>query len=971
MSNNLGAKALITCDDFFLGHHLSEFLLNRGCQVIFLADFTKLSPQNVRELASREGFFFERQKPFSPHLFKRLTKDFSKVDYFFHLDGYHLGRKKEKPLKTDLENFIKGVENFLKLVAYYRARFLLGFFLDFSQKKRQIKDLKGTFGKKDSLAISSLDEAQEVAEKLVLLYFQQEKLNARLLRLGEIFGPEMSLDQKGEVTKIIRQITSGGPVKIPGDGRREIAPLFIGDAVSGIARAMFAPSTSGEIFTLLGERVSLLEFAQNARKNFSPRAEIEFVAEEKDHPGLVEGKSPSGWRPKTPLDVPLKKTFAFFCQKDQLARIAHPPQAARRVGLGPWQAGKKELPKEGIRKKAKKETSFWKTFLTVVCLILLTAFSPFAFLGVNLFLSYHNLVKAASAASQASFEEVLERSRAASAALSRSRRTISLVSPAFKLVGFGDWLSQAEKSIFLAQMVAQTSVEGGYLARQSGEFFRSVILGQEVDLDTSLSQIKLSLQTFLDKASLTQSLLEQFSPDEPLFGSKVALLREKLPLVREMGEQAREIIDVTPEILGARQRRTYLVLFQNNMEIRPTGGFIGSFGLITFEKGRLLDFEIQDVYSADGQLRGHVEPPAKLGEFLGLSGWYLRDSNWDPNFPTSARRAEWFLEKEIGRSVDGVIGVDLFTLEKILEQVGEVYLPDYDEKISSKNFFERAQYHIEAGFFPGSTGKKDYLGTVADALFEEIKSRQKNLMAKIATSLYLSLEGKDILVYLHFPQAAGVISQLGWDGAIGGVDCTKAWPEKCFPDFLMLVEANVGINKANFWMKREIRHEIEINKEGKVAKKTVIDYENRSPNDIFPAGRYKNYLRIFTPLGSTLDEVKIIQGTEEKEPKVDQQDEHKKTVFGFLVEVPVGERRRVEIDFSLPEDQTFSEGNYVFLWQKQPGAFADPVSVKISLPENLALVETKPFLALTEEGALGYNTSLSEDLIFQIKLVKD
>jgi len=187
----------------------------------------------------------------------------------------------------------------------------------------------------------------------------------------------------------------------------------------------------------------------------------------------------------------------------------------------------------------------------------------------------------------------------------------------------------------------------------------------------------------------------------------------------------------------------------------------------------------------------------------------------------------------------------------------------------------------------------------------------------------------------------------------------------------MLVEANVGINKANFWMKREIKHEIEISKEGKVAKKLVIDYENRSPNDIFPAGRYKNYLRLFTPLGSTLDKVKIIQGTQEKEPETDQQDEHQKTVFGFLVEVPVGEKRRVEVEFFLPEEQTFKQGNYVFLWQKQPGSFSDPVFLSFLLPENLSLVEAKPSLALTKEGTLGYNTSLSEDLIFQIKLVKD
>lgn len=956
MTKDLGTRAIIFSSTFFVGQELAKSLLKKNCQVFSPEDFSKISPEIVRELASFEGFSFEGLNVSSEKFFKNITERFSKVDYVFHLEGFRLATKKEKFSKNDLEKFIGGVENFLKISSYYRSRFLLLLPYDFLEENPSLKDY---LGGANSFTVRNFQDAQKAVCFLVATYFDQENVNARVVKTCEILGPGMSVRQKGIAAEILKEFAGGGPIKIPGQGEEVIYPLFIQDLVSGLSRAMFAPSTKGEVFTLLGEGVSVLDFADKARKVFSRKTEIEFVAPlpnqvlPKSEPGLRN--PPSGWRPRASFEEGISATIDWLVKQTKMLPVAK-------------KEPEEEEPKEKAPKPSLKRHRPWKKYLTATFLTCLILFFPFAFLGVNLWFSYFNLSRAATAFSGGSFEEVVERSGAASKALSRSKFLVEASSPLFKVLGFEEALSQVEKNIFLAQMIAQTAAKGGYVAQKSGELFQQVILAQEVDLDSSLSEIKLSLKSFLESASLTQSLLSQIPSEAPLLGEKVVILRAKLPLLRQMGEEALDSIDIVPEVLGASRRRTYLILFQNNMEIRPTGGFIGSFGLVTFEKGRLLDFEIQDVYAADGQLRGHVDPPEKLGEFLGLSGWYLRDSNWDPNFPTSAVRAEWFLEKEIGRSVDGVIAVNLFTLAKILEKTGEIYLSDYDEKIDSKNFFEKAQYHIEAGFFPGSTGKKDFLGAAASTLFEELKGQDQRLAARMATSLYTSLEEKDIIIFLQIPQAAKTVSRLGWDGAIREVSCQKVWPEACFADFLMLVEANVGVNKANYWVRREVSHKIKVSEEGKVKKEIVIDYSNESPNDIFPAGRYKNYLRVYVPKGSLLGKVKISGGEEEEQPEVDKLDEHQKTYFGFLVEVPVGEKRQVKIDYFLPEEKPLSGGNYIFLWQKQSGAYPDPISVSLFLPEGLGLVKSTPVFTLTKEGELGYNNTLSKDRVFQFNL---
>ncbi|MBI3887467.1 DUF4012 domain-containing protein, partial [Candidatus Microgenomates bacterium] len=189
----------------------------------------------------------------------------------------------------------------------------------------------------------------------------------------------------------------------------------------------------------------------------------------------------------------------------------------------------------------------------------------------------------------------------------------------------------------------------------------------------------------------------------------------EIPSIRQMLTKVDEVLVVLPEIFPKTGKRTYLLVFQNSAELRPSGGFIGSYGLLNIDNGKLSSWEIQDVYTADGQLKGYVPPPDELLHFFNQQSWYLRDSNWSPDFPLTAKRIIWFFEKETGQQVDGVIAVNLGAAQKIIKAIGPLNLTDLNQTVSGEDFFQKAEYSSEINFFAGSTQKKDFLGSTARA----------------------------------------------------------------------------------------------------------------------------------------------------------------------------------------------------------------------------------------------------------------
>ena len=448
---------------------------------------------------------------------------------------------------------------------------------------------------------------------------------------------------------------------------------------------------------------------------------------------------------------------------------------------------------------------------------------------------------------------------------------------------------------------------------------------------------------------------------------------QELKIVKEKIGLVNKSIKILPEILGVDgKRREYMLLFQNESELRATGGFIGSYGILSFQGGSLINLEVKDIYEADGQMKGHVEPPVEIKNHLGEAGWFMRDANWNPNFAKASADIQWFLDKETNRKVDGVIGLNLAVVKSILEIIGEVEMVNFNEKINKDNLYEQAEYYSENKFFPGSTQKANFLGTLGKQLFEEIKELNVKEQLNLVMALIDLLENNELQLAFNDNEVAGIMADLGWNGGLYGGKCLK---ENCFADYLFVVESNFGVNKSNYFLYRNMEQVVDIssNSVGRIVK---INYENTSKSNSFPGGDYKNYLRVYLPTNVNLSQISLTDGNNSNLKKIYNNDELRirevegKKEVGFLVLVPVGSKKTLEIRYSsenrMSDKNNFSYLNYV---QKQSGFGDTGLVTLVSFPPDWQPLNVQPQASMVG-GKLLFNQKLERDIKMGVELGK-
>jgi len=435
------------------------------------------------------------------------------------------------------------------------------------------------------------------------------------------------------------------------------------------------------------------------------------------------------------------------------------------------------------------------------------------------------------------------------------------------------------------------------------------------------------------------SLLDGSLPDDPpsFIPSKYIYLYQEgktsLTTLKRTVTTTRGFLAAAPEALGLGARRKYGVLFQNNLELRATGGFIGSFAILSFENGKLYDMPVFDVYDVDGQLKGHVDPPKPIKDILGEANWYLRDSNFDPDFPTSARRAEWFIKKTMNIDLNGTLALDINSLSSLLEALGPLEVADYNETVTASNLVERTQFHAEGNFFVGSTKKKEFLSTVASAIFTRLPSLQAGEGTKLLEGFVQTIKSKNALLSSTNASTERIFSTLGWNGEILDLPCPSI--DSCHKDYAMVVDSNFGVNKANYFLKRSIEEIITFDQSLAPTHVLRLAYTNTALSSAWPAGIYKNYARLYLPIGATVSSVKL-DGQELATSTYSIMQEHDKLVLAYFFSVPVSGKSLVEITYTSPQLSMGNELFYTWYWQKQPGSGSDdPLTVYLNYPSYL------------------------------------
>ena len=467
---------------------------------------------------------------------------------------------------------------------------------------------------------------------------------------------------------------------------------------------------------------------------------------------------------------------------------------------------------------------------------------------------------------------------------------------------------------------------------------------------------------------------------------KFLLLKESLPQLRLMMENFLSSSHIFVELLGGNGPRKYLFLFQNNSEMRATGGFIGSYGLLDIANGHVKKFFIDGIFNPDGQLKEKIVPPFPIQKIS--TAWSLHDSNWFPDFPLSARKAISFYEKTGGPTADGVISLTPTLMQKLLKITGPIEMPEYGVTLDSDNFIELTQYKVEVDYDKQDNTPKKILSDLAPLLLEKLlSSKDPATISGAAQALLEGLSEKHILFYSQNKEIEDIISTQGWSGQILSTD----------KDYLSVINTNINGFKTDVVVDEYIAHSAQIQTDGSIVDTVKITRKHTGGNSQFEWFNKVNadYMRVYVPKGSQLLEAsgqtrEVDQSPvdydalgfkrdsdvqqEESSIKLDPNsgtgiyDESGKTVFANWVYVSPGEAVTMTYKYLLPfrlfqlnVNNAQKIDSYSLVAQKQAGSLGSSFSSDLSYPQNYNVKWTLPQSLTQGNNELKNNSNLVTD----------
>ncbi len=432
--------------------------------------------------------------------------------------------------------------------------------------------------------------------------------------------------------------------------------------------------------------------------------------------------------------------------------------------------------------------------------------------------------------------------------------------------------------------------------------------------------------------------------------TQIAKAKEPVTLFLEGLAEIRENFGTALKLLGDKVPYRYLVLLQNNHELRATGGFIGSYLLIDVNDGAIEKLETKDVYATDGNLIDYVPPPPGIDKVA--DRLYMRDANYSPDFPTSAKQIMWFLEHSNGPSVDTVIAIDQSVAEKLLELAGPIDTKAFPIPVTAANFNDLFSFNIESKQSETSTPKQMLIDFIPQVKEKLLGLGDFSKLADVATNL---IQSRDIQVYSEDPEIEALATRFGLDGKMVAAD-----PKT---DFLALVTTAIGGNKSDAFIHTQVDHHTEVDRLGKVTDRltitktdtwtekdfatwqTLVDRYGTGKADLktlkFIQGQGDNmdYLRVYVPKGSRLIGLEGIDLAKLAAPE-----DLGYSVFAFpFGPLSPGMSKTVTITYELPFTIKSQPGDiYKFISQKQSGSENVTLKKSLAVSDALKIVETYP-----------------------------
>ncbi|MFA6422674.1 MAG: DUF4012 domain-containing protein [Candidatus Buchananbacteria bacterium] len=482
----------------------------------------------------------------------------------------------------------------------------------------------------------------------------------------------------------------------------------------------------------------------------------------------------------------------------------------------------------------------------------------------------------------------------------------------------------------------------------------------------AFDKISLSLKEAQDELSLVSSndLLGKY-------GEQFKSLYNSLSSIVQDSEMALPILKQLPEILGEGQEKTYLILFENNMEMRATGGFIGSYGILKIKDGEIVSLFTDDIYNLDKLSKEKLNAiaPAPVQAYLKQKYWYMRDANWSPDWPTSAKQLVWFFdsERQIAglpyQPVDGVIAITPDLIADMLSLVGEVEM--YGKKFQSQNFALDLEKFVELDYAShgiSTTERKSIIGPMSQIIMDRIEKMPPSGLLNLWTVIKKSIDQKHILIYLADANIQKYFSEQNWAGEIAQND----------GDYITVIDSNMAALKTDSVMKKSLAYNLQENSDGSLAAELELTYKHDGAFQKDLVSMYRDYLRVYIPQGSIVKGAKLIDGNKVTELSANDLVIYKelgKTVVGIFMTVNIGKEKKIVLQYELPKtiSTQYQNGLYKLFVQKQAGTSGHNLKINLEFKKHIIAYDYLTAPQELQKNSVLWNTNLEQDREFSLK----
>ncbi|TAN33064.1 DUF4012 domain-containing protein [Patescibacteria group bacterium] len=441
-------------------------------------------------------------------------------------------------------------------------------------------------------------------------------------------------------------------------------------------------------------------------------------------------------------------------------------------------------------------------------------------------------------------------------------------------------------------------------------------------------------------------------------------------LVEKAGEKISQKLNLPAgnpmqEILGYTGPRTYLLLFLNNTELRPGGGFIGTYAVVRMDKAvpQVLKVEGTEILDNSSPNDFAAEPPEPLSKYLGIKRWEFRDSNWSPDFALSSAKALELYKLERGEAadvIDAVIGITPTVIEEILRLSGPVKAGGLE--FTAENFTEKLEYEVEYGYAKKGISfdeRKRLLGELTRAFIDDLKTRVLLRWPKYLTLVEKLLREKQIVVFSPSPAVQPVLALKKISGQM----------RQTSGDYLLWADANLAALKTDASITRELSYSLAPDGKGSFIATAKMKFKHNGKFD-WRTTRYRDYARIYVPAGSKIIAVSgAMPEGKKKTASADQGLENGRQWFGAFISVEPGGTGGLEFRYAVAPEIAgqIKTGAYDLLVQKQIGTVAPGLTLGLDFGKSV--VFAAPGEPSAKHGDTRYDlvTDLREDREIVVK----